>query len=311
MPISSISDYWLPGLVALLVIAGLVWVYLRKGLRGGFRFLWRIGLVEEPTKLTGDANLNVIIAVFLFFAAQIMAAIIVEDGKGVRPTSLFIYCLSGLALLVVVWFLAHSTPDRIAHRFGLWFVRAGICVLILFLWCGLTGRLPGQVPLTVVANDVDYADVVEPSGLPGLKMRVSISGRRYNLFGLFGSRSLTLDATFDDASRKVWAFAPVPLFEEKLPDGTTQHLDTSINLVTDHEYVSPIEFKTFTDGKNYQLTVFFSQFSEDYVKDVQQFKSQKDKKEKAKIIGKYRELAKDAQEKIAARHGIRIALHSN
>jgi hypothetical protein len=172
---------------------------------------------------------------------------------------------------------------------------------------GGTGRLPGQTPLNVTAFDVDYAETVEPDGMPGLKMVVAISGRRYNLFD---SRSLVLDATFDDMARKEWKFGSKPKFEEKLPDGNTKLVDDpKINLTTNYDYVSPITFQRFEDGKNYQLTIFFAQYSNDYVKDVRQRNDTKDEKQKAAIVEKYKRLAKDAQTAITARHGIRIALH--
>jgi hypothetical protein len=175
-------------------------------------------------------------------------------------------------------------------------------MFILFIWA--MGWLPGQT-LSVVANNVEYADIVQPGGLPGLKLCIFISGHHY------GFKSPKLYVIFNDVARKSWQVGSSPLLEERLVDGTFSHVDAKINPVIDHEYASPIEFQTFEDGKNYRLTVFFTQFSEGYINDVAHFKTSKSEEEKAIIIKKYKKIAEDAQKEIAARHGIWVMFHND
>ncbi len=117
--------------------------------------------VDKPAESDKVSHaLQPLVTLFAFFLAQVVAATIAEQGKGIRYVNIAAYLVLGLWTLVSIFTISRWTSERLTFITG--HVILWLCLVLWVAFAGfaLLGRLPGQGLLLLGVSNIEYADDV-------------------------------------------------------------------------------------------------------------------------------------------------------
>jgi hypothetical protein len=222
-----------------------------------------------------SSALQPIIFLFVFILTQIIAAVIIEHGKGIRKIHILYYsmlCFFCLAIIFVISRVRKARQGSNEHniycydRGTFW---AGKCIILIctlllaaFVFFGWNGKLPGQGLLPLRISDIQIADNVTANIIPGLKYDVYLNGRQF-LWGM--PSTIVLDVTFDEKTQNAWQLVTVDI-KEFWPNGTMMPAlaESKIQRDKDQKKLVKTVLRGLLDDTTYQVTLYFEPVGSDF-----------------------------------------------
>lgn len=256
---------------------------------------------DSPPNNPGASHaLQPLATLLVFFLTQVVAAVIVEKGKGPQFWNMFWYGILQFWTIVSIFLITRYTSDWLTFKVGRITYRLCTCTSVAFLVLGLSGRLPGQGLLTLGVSNVTYADNVR-EGLPGLQMYVVITGRQFN-WGI--PSTTTLYVSLDAETAKAWTPTRA-VVEEYLPNGALMPALAKPPTIDVQECGSAmVKIEGLCDGPTYRTTIYFEPSAAAFVEDIRKMTS----KNASAIREKWKTFAETECRKIGPRCGIGASL---